>query len=152
MPRGVPKNGFRRTKNWQKRQAKASTQPAPQERAEPPTEEKNSKEPQKIGEPIPKKRVRTRKNKTPDSPEDTTSSGITASRVGKAICSKLEEWAEGCCTTEKAFAEMVGGCEFCDRPGKPENLLIITSFKNPKLSIRMCRRCISVCAAARLEI
>lgn len=152
MPRGVPKTGFRKTRNWQKRQPKASTQP-PQKKQEVETEEsKNNNEPEKIEDPIPQKHRRARKNKTPDSFDETATSSITSAKVGKLICSKLDEWAEGCCTTEKAFAEMLGGCEFCDRSSKPTNILVITSAKNPKLSIRMCRRCLSVCAAARLDL
>lgn len=154
MPRGIPKGGFRKTKNWQKRQPEASEKQPEKQRIKPPKPKqevyKSDQESEKIGSPIQKKRRKVSKNKTPDSLDDATSG--SSSRVGKMICAKLEAGAEGCCVTESAFSEIVGGCEFCDRETKPVRVLIVTSARNPKTKMRICRRCLSICATARLEL
>lgn len=153
MPRGIPKNGFRKTKNWHKRNQKAAG-PKPEQVQQPaePVMEKPAHVPEKTTEPIQQKQRRRRRAKTDTHSDESTSSSITASKVGKLIQAKLDERYDGCCITEKAPSEMVGNCEFCAGEHKPMNVLIITSQRKPKVTVRMCRRCLSVCAGARLDM
>lgn len=86
-------------------------------------------------------------------PEKKKKSPSARSTFLKNFDLRMEQYERDHCTTEVAFAEQVGYCDFCTKSNKDLRVLVVTSRrKKPKTQIKLCRSCASIISVDRLKV